>query len=138
MPFLSRLDELGDKDSSGFGRLIQPAQELVKLISDWDYLFAGTGAGSITPDYGSAWPATKLVKEYGLLSMVAFLLFFASGVTGAFNVPLKIAMVMIFQLTGGYLLSPIMVEAVLLLCVIFVPAGALRTPLFEASAGRSV
>ena len=130
LTFLSRLNELGNRDSSGFGRLIQPAQELVKLISDWDYLFAGTGAGSITPDYGSSWPATKLAKEYGLLSMVAFLLFFASCVTGAFNMPLKAAMVIIFQLTGGYLLSPIMVEAVLLLCVIVVPAGALPTPLY--------
>jgi hypothetical protein len=63
--------------------------------------------------------------------MVTFQLLFASSVTGAFNVPLKAAMVIIFQLTGGYLLSPIMVEAVLLLCVIFVPAGALTTPLFE-------
>jgi hypothetical protein len=138
LPFLSRLDELGDKDSSGFGRLIQPAQELVKLISDRDYLFAGTGAGSIPPDYGSAWPATKFVKEYGLLSMVTFQLLFASSVTGAFNVPLKAAMVITFQLTGGYLLSPIMVEAVLLLCVIFVPAGALTTSLFDVSAGESV
>jgi hypothetical protein len=137
IPFLSRLNELNNQDSSGFGRLIQPAQELLKLMADSNYLFAGTGAGSITPDFGSAWPATKLAKEYGLLSMVAFLLFFASSVMGAFNVPLKAAMVIAFQLTGGYLLGPTMVEAVLLLCVIFIPARTLSTPLFETPAGRS-
>lgn len=136
LPFLSRLNELDAQDSSGFGRLIQPAHELVRLMSDRDYLFAGTGAGSITPDYGSAWPATKLIKEYGLLSMVAFLLFFTSSVMGPFNVPLKAAMVITFQFTGGYLLNPVMVEAVLLFCVLFAPLAIVAAPPLETSTAQ--
>jgi hypothetical protein len=37
---------------------------------------------------------------------------------GNFNVPLKVAVTIIYQFTGGYLLSPVMLEFIVLLCVI--------------------
>ena len=70
---------------------------------------AGHGAGQITTDFGNAWPMVKLTYEYGLPTAVAWLALFVAAIWGRENVGYRIAVFVVFQFTGGYLLSPIMV-----------------------------
>ncbi len=121
IPLVSRLGELGQENSSGSGRLLLPAQELLDLVTDPSYIFTGTGSGSITTSAGSAWPSVKLLNEYGLLVTLSFVVFYLTCIWGDFNVPLKIALSVAFHFTGGYLLNPIMVEFLALFCIIIAP-----------------
>ncbi len=121
LPLLSRVSELGKDNSSGTGRLLIPAADLLRLLTDPAHLIKGTGAGSTTENAGSLWPIAKLLQEYGLATMASFIIFFLFGIVGSFNIPLKVALAITYNFTGGYLLNPVMVELLSLLCVIFVP-----------------
>jgi hypothetical protein len=89
-------------------------------------MIAGTGAGSTLPDLGTPWPVLKLLNEYGLLSSVSFCVLYLTGAVGAFNLPLKVALSLIFNFTGGYLLNPVMVELIAILFFITPPRDQLR------------
>ena len=112
LPLISRLDELdqstvgGGYDASGAVRLTIPLNRLIDLLSDPSYLLSGAGAGSTGPELGSPWPILKLTREYGVLTMISFVIFFLSGFAGRHNIPLKVACAVIFNFTGGYLLDP--------------------------------
>jgi hypothetical protein len=127
LPLISRVDELHKIDSSGAGRLSLPAFQLITLLSDPSYLLMGDGAGSISPSNGRAvpamvaWPIVKLVSEYGLVALISFLVFYLLAIAGNFNLPLKIALSVVYFFTGGYLLSPTLVELLAILCVVVVP-----------------
>jgi hypothetical protein len=141
LPLVSRANELESHNSSAGERLLMPAMRLADRVFDPSYVFAGSGAGQVRPSgvkepknqkelqaaYSARiavmnpWPIVKLVDEYGLLSMVSFILLYVSGVGGNFNVPLKMALSIIYMFTGGYLLSPIMAVLVMLLCFTFEP-----------------
>jgi hypothetical protein len=127
LPLISRVDELHKIGSSGAGRLSLPAFQLMALLSDPSYLLMGDGAGSITPANGRAvpamvaWPIVKLVSEYGLVASIAFLVFYTLAIAGNFNLPLKIALSVVYFFTGGYLLNPTLVELLVILCVVVVP-----------------
>jgi hypothetical protein len=125
LPLISRLGELDQStvgagyDSSGALRLIIPWNHLIELLSDPSYLFAGTGAGSTGPSLGSAWPIVKLTHEYGIITMISYIVFFASAFAGRYNIPLKIAAWVIFNFTGGYLLdSNQIITFSILFCII--------------------
>ena len=110
LPLLSRMNELDTGGASGSVRLVVPLDHLIELLSDPSYLFTGTGAGSATSDLGSAWPMLKLTKEYGIITMFAFVFLYASVFFGSYNIPVKIAAAIIFLFTGGYLLDPPIVQ----------------------------
>jgi hypothetical protein len=130
LPLSSRFAEISDQNSSGGERLLLPAMRLQTLATDPSYLVVGDGAGSGDPKKAAnsartpvmnAWPIVKLIQEYGLLTMISFVLLYVTGIAGDFNVPLKAALSVIFLFTGGYLLSPIMVELLLLFCFVLAP-----------------
>jgi hypothetical protein len=125
LPLLSRMNELDTGGASGSMRLVVPLNRLIELLSDPSYLFTGTGAGSTTSDLGSAWPMLKLTKEYGIITMFAFMLLYASVFVGSYNIPVKIAAAIIFHFTGGYLLDSLIVQ---FFTLIFCMTEPVRSP----------
>ena len=121
-----RVSELSSPDSSGNARLIMPADELGIALVDPNYLITGIGAGQLDKETtGSAWPVVKLITEYGFLAMVSYLVLLLVSLIRGPNRPLSIGLLIIFQLTGGYLLNPVVCEAVVLFSTIMaVPVGA--------------
>ena len=114
---LGRLAELSRPGSSGYERLVLPLASFYRLVGDPGGWLAGHGAGQITADFGNAWPMVKLTYEYGLPTAVAWLALFVGGDLGRGRMRgLRIAVFVVFQFTGGYLLSPIMVLFVALAC----------------------
>lgn len=75
-----RSGELGEKNSSGHGRIIAPFEDTVALASDPTYIVSGEGPGTAAKggDLTRAdeaevqWPSDKLIQEYGLLTAIAF------------------------------------------------------------------
>jgi hypothetical protein len=122
VPFLSRFAELNDSKSSGYGRLLLPIQTLLKLLPDPNFLLWGAGAGQITPEFGSPWPLAKLAYEYGSLTAISYFVFCILSILGTANVPLRVALFIIFQFTGGHLLSPFFVFLVFLTCTSLTPS----------------
>ena len=105
-----------------------PAFQFVTLLFDPSYLLTGDGAGSVTPSNGGvgvtlmvAWPIVKLINEYGLLTMISFVIFYMSGIVGNFNLPLKVTLSIVYFFTGGYLLTPNLVGLLAILCFIVAP-----------------
>ena len=87
------------------------------MVGDPGGWLAGHGAGQITAEFGNAWPLVKLTYEYGLPTAVAWLALFVAAIWGAgAGSGLRIAVFVVFQFTGGYLLSPIMVLFAALSC----------------------
>ena len=113
---LGRLAELSRPGSSGYDRLVLPLASFYRLVGDPGGWLAGHGAGQITTDFGNAWPMVKLTYEYGLPTAVAWLALFVAAVWGRERAGFRIAVLVVFQFTGGYLLSPIMVLFVALAC----------------------
>jgi hypothetical protein len=111
LPLLSRMDEL-DHASSGNARLTQPFNSLMTLLNDPGYVFTGEGAGTTSlsfgtsMDMGSPWPIVKLLYEYGSITTLAYIAMFAGIVlSNRDNIPLKVAFIVIFHFTGGYLVD---------------------------------
>jgi hypothetical protein len=125
LPLLSRINELDTTGASGSVRLVVPLNSLIELLSDPSYLFTGTGAGSTTSDLGSAWPMLKLTKEYGIVTMLAFVSLYASAFFGSYNIPVKIAATVIFYFTGGYLHDSVIVQ---FFALIFCMTEPVRSP----------
>jgi hypothetical protein len=115
LPILSRAHELQHGTTSGGGRILIPAQQFIKLLLDPSHFLTGTGAGSTTADFGNAWPIVKLINEYGLLTTVLYVTLYLMVILRRYNVPLAIAVSIIFHFTGGYLLGIV----IQLICVIF-------------------
>jgi hypothetical protein len=135
LPLLSRMNELDTGGASGSMRLVVPLNRLIELLSDPSYLFTGTGAGSTTSDLGSAWPMLKLAKEYGIITMFAFVFLYASVFFGSYNIPVKIAATIIFLFTGGYLLDSLVVQ---FFTLIFCMTEPLRSPMKSLYTGRQM
>jgi hypothetical protein len=130
LPLMDRMGELTGHEtsagpaSSGADRLSVPANQLVTMLFDRTHVLGGIGAGATPQDFsefGSAWPVLKLINEYGLLAMGAFIFLYTCAIWGEFNVPLKLALTVIYQFTGGYLLSPVTLEIIVLLCCVMAP-----------------
>jgi hypothetical protein len=136
IPLVSRIDELHKGGSSGEGRLITPAIDLLTLLADPAYTFGGSGPGSTGPEYGSAWPSLKLTVEYGFLALIAYVVLYASAISGRRNLPLKVAITVVFQFTGGYLLNCEIIEFVLLFFII-APRALTATPGRRSAIGAS-
>lgn len=113
---LGRLAELSRPGSSGYDRIVLPLVSFNEVLGDPGGWLAGRGAGQITPAFGNAWPMVKLTYEYGLPTALAWLAFFVVAVSGRSNLGYRLAVILVFQLTGGYLLSPVMVLFVALSC----------------------
>jgi hypothetical protein len=125
LPLVSRLSELDTSnvgagyEASGALRLIIPWQRFITFLSDPSFLLTGTGAGSTVVEDGSAWPIVKLTREYGVITMISYVVFFASAFAGRYNIPLKVAAWVIFNFTGGYLLdSTLIITFSILFCII--------------------
>lgn len=116
MAAVGRLAELASPGSSGYDRLVLPLASFYRIVGDAGGWVAGHGAGQITADFGNAWPLVKLTYEYGLPTAAAWLALFVAAIWGRDRAGLRIAVFLVFQFTGGYLLSPIMVLFVALSC----------------------
>ena len=121
LPLFSRLGEFHSADSSGYGRILLPLATAVHLLLDVRYLIAGHGAGQITPAFGAAWPLVKIIYEYGVVTAVLYTALFVTAILGIYSVPMRISIFVIFQFTGGYLLSPFMGMLVFVMFTAFRP-----------------
>jgi hypothetical protein len=142
LPLLSRTSQLDTQGSSAYSRLVMPAETFERLVFDPSYLLLGDGAGATTSaqerenqgdpralkkEYNgptlisNPWPIVKVLREYGLLSMIAFVGFYLIGISGKFNVPLKVGLSLVYLFTGGYFLNPILVDLMACLCFMFTP-----------------
>jgi len=127
LPMTNRIDELSDAHTSGGLRLLMPAAEFGRLLSDPSYYLLGDGAGSISPaEAGNAWPLVKVFREYGLVAMILFLAFYMVGIIGQSNLPLRVALSIVYFFTGGYLLSPAMDGLIIVACFILAPMNTER------------
>lgn len=127
---LMRMEGFSVPGSSERGRVIQPAMQLLYLLGEEDGFLLGRGAGQVE-DGVASWPVVKLMWEYGALAVIAFLVLMQSAVTWRLNPWLVLPLMVMFHLTGGYLLNPI---AVMLLIIFGTlptsanPAVPRRTP----------
>ena len=126
LPLLSRVDELHQTTSSGSGRILIPAQRFMTLVFDPSHFLTGVGAGSTTAAFGNAWPILKLINEYGLLTTISYVALYLMAVARPYNVPLAVALSLIFHFTGGYLLDAIVVQFMAVIFCMVVPASAIR------------
>jgi hypothetical protein len=147
LPLMSRVDEINDGNASGGSHVVLPASQFVALLSDPSYLLIGNGAGSSARPPASAtietvgtnspivipWPMVKLTNEYGILSIVAFIVFYITGIGDRTNLPLKIALSVVYFFSGGYLLSPTIVEMLVILCFVVRPERTKDMNTFPAS-----
>jgi hypothetical protein len=123
--FAGRLGELNSSQSSGGARLVLPAQELLVVVTDPGNLISGIGAGTENAAVaGNSWAIVKLASEYGLLAMAAYMVLFTVSMSRCPNLPLKVGFFIVFHFTGGYLLNPIMNEALVLLFTVLHPEPA--------------
>jgi hypothetical protein len=132
LPLLSRVDELHQATSSGSGRLLIPAGQFIKLLLDPSHLLTGTGAGSTTAALGTAWPTLKLINEYGLLTTILYATLYLMAFAKPYNAPLAIAISLIFNFTGGYLLGITVQFMAVIFCMV-VPADRVG---YEPMPGR--
>jgi hypothetical protein len=119
LPLLARLNELDDPSASGSLRLVIPATQLLEHLTDPAYLFTGGGPGSaILAEFVSPWPLLKIAHEYGLLAMFSFAILYLSAILGnRQNIPLKIAISVIFHFTGGYLMDSFIADFLAIVCM---------------------
>ena len=106
-----RLNELGDVDSSGFGRLVAPLLIFGDVASRPWAVFTGSGAGTIDTamtQQASAWPVVKLAVEYGFVTAIAFMAMIVMAMWRAPVTGLAVGLFVVFNFTGGYLLSPVL------------------------------
>ncbi len=103
-----RLDELGNDNSSGFGRLVLPPIWLGRLVMDGTTFFQRRWrGGALLRRSGSAWPVVKLTYEYGLAAAIAYAVFILANVSRASLPVLLIPLLLVHQVTGGYLVQPV-------------------------------
>ena len=122
LPLVSRIGEVQHRNSSGGERLIVPATQFVAHFFDPTYFFYGAGPGTTLTEVDG--PLVKVLNEYGVLAMVAYVLFYTICIWRIPNRSLKFSLSVIFLFTGGYLLNPIMVE---MLYVLFFAVQPLQT-----------
>jgi len=134
LPLLSRIDELHYATSSSGGRILVPAEHLVKLLFDPSFFLIGTGAGSTTTALGMAWPVVKLMNEYGLLTTMLYVALYLMAIARPYNVPLAIAISFTFHFTGGYLLDAVILQFMAVIFCMVVPLN--RVP--DATYGHRV
>jgi hypothetical protein len=132
LPMLSRVSELHQATSSGGGRILIPAAQFIRLLFDTSHFLTGTGAGSSTADLGNAWPALKLINEYGLLTTVLYVALYLMAFARSYNIPLAVAISIMFHFTGGYLLDAVIVQFIAVVFCMIVPMS--RGP-FHAADG---
>ncbi len=121
LPLLSRVGELHHASSSAGGRIWLPAENFVKLLSDPSYFLTGTGAGSTTASLGNPWPVVKLMNEYGLLTTILYVALYLMVISRSYNLPLAVALSVIFHFTGGYLLGGTTVQFIAIIFCMIVP-----------------
>jgi hypothetical protein len=128
IPMVSRVEEMDNAKSSGGTRLGLPLKEFQTLLFDPSFVWTGGGAGSIPPSAGNVWPFVKLLREYGLLAMISFLVLYIVGLASNSNFALKVALSIVYFFTGGYLLSPTLANLVILFCFILIPNNGFTHP----------
>jgi hypothetical protein len=135
LPLISRLNELDEVKSSAANRLELSQSVILNFLLNPSYLFLGDGAGS-SPKV-QLWPLVKILREYGAVAMTLFAILYVGGIAKRVNVALTFSLSIIYHFTGGYLLSPAMVELVILLCFVLSPKGGERAEQ-EKSAGLAI
>ena len=135
LPLVSRAGEFSNDSSSGAERLSLPAAKFAELAFDPAYFLTGDGGGSViqkvavkkdgTPLTGSSvmnpWPMVKVLNEYGLIAMIMYLTLYGLGIAGRYNVPLKIALSVVFLFTGGYLVNPALMTLMVMIFFLVSP-----------------
>ncbi len=119
LPVVSRLNEFEDPKSSGSDRMTSSATEFLTWLADPASSWFGSGAG--TSPAGQVWPLLKLLREYGPFAMFSFFALYFRGLVKHVNLAMKVALSLVYHCTGGYLLSPILVELVIMFCFLLSP-----------------
>ncbi|WP_165073349.1 hypothetical protein [Paludisphaera rhizosphaerae] len=115
-----RFEELSTEKSSGHGRLMMPVTTLIEILISGKNVCHGLGAGTITDDTGgSAWPILKVVYEYGVLAGIGYAALIALSLYRSPIPELTLALFVVFQFTGGYLVQPMLIGLLVLLCTGF-------------------
>jgi hypothetical protein len=134
LPLLSRTEELADPNSSGSDRMLRPAMELATSFFDPSFSWIGHGAGS--SPLGQVWPLLKILREFGPLAMISFIALYFVGIVKHGNLALTISLSIIYHFTGGYLLSPSMVELLIMFCFLLAPVRELTAADVETTFPR--
>jgi hypothetical protein len=116
-----RVSELSTPGSSGFERLVKPLIQLGDVYSDPDRVFLGMGAGNSVEREVSLWPIAKVGIEYGAVASVLFMAMIIVAMSGSRNRALAAALFVVFNFTGGFLLTPVMVILILFLVCLMPP-----------------
>jgi hypothetical protein len=119
-----RLGELDRPNTSGSERLVAPLRQLGALSSDPERLLTGAGAGNVSMLQASPWPIVKLLSEYGAMTTLAYLLLVAAALWRAPNRTVAGALFVVINFTGGYLLSPVTTNLLILLLSLPRPTAA--------------
>lgn len=112
-----RAGELGNSQSSGYARVVVPFETIRTTIADPDFLLTGLGPGA-SPRGANlvAWPFSKLLVEYGLVTAVLFHLYLLVCVLdGPPSRVLGLVMLLPYLFFGGGFVSHASVMPLLLL-----------------------
>jgi hypothetical protein len=122
-----RFSEFGQRNSSGYMRFIEPANELSAFVNKSSSLYTGLGAGAAPKDPGVVWwPITKLVAEYGLPTAILFYVLIAIALLR--NAPSRrvaTTFLIMFSLMGSNLLAMPIVNLCLLLGILLRPMDSI-------------
>jgi hypothetical protein len=121
-PFLARLAEFSLPESSGYLRVIEPFLQLGDAFNRAGAPWDAVGAGNAPIGDANAWPITKLAYEYGFLVALLLPALVAVACVSGPLLPLLLALQVIYDVTGGYLHSPVLVP------LMFVLGALLRPP----------
>jgi hypothetical protein len=99
-----RFGEYARANSSSNHRFIEPLQMLVEALNRPDSLITGQGPGNIPKGPQQLWWAsTKLTYEYGVLTTMSFISFFAYMLfKGAPSKRLALVLFVMFNIMGGF------------------------------------
>jgi len=76
--YLDRTSEFTNRNSSAYWRIVVPFEEMSRELADPGYLFAGNGPG--TSIEKMTIPPQKILYEYGLLAVLAYLAYLLTAV----------------------------------------------------------
>jgi hypothetical protein len=128
---MERASEFTQPGTSGYIRFTDPLLRSAAALAGPEGIYTGRGAGNSSHDLSNfnETTLTKVLGEYGLLTMGAFLAFFCYCVfAGAYRGRIAFAL-FVYDMTGGAGLSvPVYVLTIALLGTLFRVKGAISRP----------
>ncbi len=125
-----RMNEYQLATSSAHERFVSPANALLDFLQRPDALYSGAGAGQIETSYGEAfWPVTKVTIEYGVLTSVAFYVFFIYSLFGdGGHLRMGFALFLFYNFLSGSFAVPVNALTCVFFCTLFRVANPPQPP----------